>query len=130
MPRGDYRQTIFCAERPCSEKVIYHHLTRADEAAAIKDQALRPWKCVRHFKPSEVLGPERPEITSVMTAVPRPNPSRWESPLIWAAPGWLRRSDKVDGPGFLAFAGDWPEGTRLEITARILPPAGTEADDG
>jgi len=130
MPRGDYRQTILCAERPCPEKIVYHHETRRDEAASVRDQQARPWKCVRHSRPGEVLGPERVEITSVMTAVPRPNASRWESPLMWAAPFWLLLSGKVDGPGFMAFASDWPEGTRLEITARILPPAGTEADHG
>ena len=48
---------------------------------------------------------------------------------IWVGPGFPFLSDEIDGPGFRAFAGDWPEGTRLEITARILPPAG-EADDG
>jgi len=54
--------------------------------------------------------------------IPRPNAARWETPMIWAAPGWNRGSDSVSGVGFMAFAGDWPEGTRLEITARILPP--------
>lgn len=122
MPRGDYRQMIHCADQPCPEKVVYHHETRRDEAASIKDQQARPWKCIRHSKPGEVLTPERQEITSVMTAVPRPNASRWESRRIWDAPGWLRQSDKIDGVGFMAFADDWPEGTRLEITARILPP--------
>lgn len=130
MPRGDYRQTIHCAERPCPEKIIYHHETRRDEAASVKDQQARPWKCSRHSKPAEVLGTGQETLTSVMTAVPRPNAARWESVLIWAGPGWPFLSDNVHGPGFRAFAGDWPEGTRLEITARILPPAETEADDG
>jgi hypothetical protein len=128
MPRGDYRQTIRCADQPCPEKITYHHLTRADEAASVRDQQARPWRCSRHSKPAEVLGPEQQAITTVMTVTPRPNAARWDSPLIWAAPGRHFRSDKVSGPGFMAFAGDWPEGTRLEITARILPPAGPAAE--
>jgi hypothetical protein len=129
MPRGDYRQTIACADQPCREKITYHHQTRADEAASVKHQRESPWKCSRHLKPDEVLAPERQAITSVMTVVPRPGAARWETPLIWAASGWNFRSDSVSGVGFQAFANDWPEGTRLEITARILPPE-TEANDG
>jgi hypothetical protein len=131
VPRGDYRQTVYCAGQPCPEKIIYHHLTRADEAASVKDQARRPWKCVRHARPAEVLSPEHQAITSVMAVILRPGAARWESPLIWAAPGWHFRSDSVSGPGFMAFASDWPEGTRIEITARILPPleTGEEAPD-
>jgi len=129
MPRGDYRQTIVCADQPCRETITYRHQTRADEAASVKDQRERPWKCARHSKPSEVLGPDRQTITSVMTVVPRPGAVRREPPLIWAAPGWHFRSDKADGPGFMAFAGDWPEGTQLEITARILPPGEEPGDD-
>lgn len=127
MPRGDYRQTITCSEQPCPEKITYHHLTRADEAASIKDQARRPWKCARHSRPAEVLGPGQETLAGIMTVTARPEARSWEPSLIWVGPGFPFVSDRISGPGFRAFAGDWPEGTRLEITARILPPG--EADD-
>jgi hypothetical protein len=124
VPRGNYRQVIKCADPDCPEKVTYYHETRADEAKSVKDQRERPWKCSRHFWPERVLGSDREVIASVMTVTRRPDARTWESPLIWTGPGWPFLSDKVSGPGFQAFAGDWPEGTRLEITARILPAAG------
>jgi hypothetical protein len=122
MPRGDYRQTIRCAGAGCKETITYHHQTRRDEAASVKSQQAIPWKCSRHLWPDKVLGTVRGTITTVMTVHRRPDARSWETPLIWAAPGWPFRSDSISGPGFQAFAGDFPEGTRLEVTARILPP--------
>lgn len=127
MPRGNYRQVIGCADPGCRESVTYRHETRADEAASVKSQREHPWKCARHLRPDQVLGPGREVIAGVMTVIARPSARSWETPRIWEAPGWLFRSDSIHGPGFRAFAADWPEGTRLEITARILPPE--EADD-
>jgi hypothetical protein len=125
VPRGDYRQTIKCAEQPCPEKVTYHHQTRADEAASLKSQQESPWKCTRHSRPDEVLGRGRETLAGVMTVTFRPEARSWEPSLIWTGPGFPFVSDEISGPGFRAFAGDWPEGTRLEITARILPPLET-----
>lgn len=130
MPKGDYRQTIRCVATGCRETITYRHETRRDEAASIKSQQKSPWKCARHLQPDQVLGPEREIITSVLTVTSRPDARSWESSLIWAALGWPFRSDSIHGPGFRAFASDWPAGTRLEITARILPPAGGEAQEG
>lgn len=129
MPRGDYRQTIRCAAPGCRETITYRHETRRDEAASIKSQRQSPWKCSRHLMPDEVLGPGREAITSVLTVTPQPDARSWEPSAIWAAPGWPFRSGSIHGHGFQAFASDFPAGTRLEITARILPPAG-EAEAG
>lgn len=129
MPRGSYRQMIVCAGPGCAKTVTYRHETRRDEAASVKSLRERPWKCPRHLWPDEVLGPGRETLTGVMTVTPRPEAARWEPPAIWVGPGFPFVSDEISGPGFRAFAGDWPEGTRLKITARILPPAGTEAGD-
>jgi hypothetical protein len=127
MPRGNYRQTIRCAGPGCGETVTYRHGTRADEAASVKSQRESPWKCPRHLWPDQVLGRGREVIAGAMTVIARPDARNWETPRIWEAPGWPFRSDSISGPGFRAFASDWPEGTRLEVTARILPPEGTEA---
>ena len=126
MPRGNYRQVIGCADPACPEKVTYRHETRADEAASVKSQRECAWKCARHRWPDRTLGPGQEVIAAVMTVIPVPDARAWEPSLIWESPGWPFQSDKISGPGFQAFAGDWPEGTRLEIRARILPPE--EAD--
>ena len=131
MPRGNYRQTIRCAETPCPEKVTYHHWTRADEAASVKSQRESPWKCSRHLWPEQVLGLSR-EAT-VMDhdrgcppggAVPGIAPHVAGHPVSPSC-----RTASAGGYGFMAFASDWPEGTRLEVTARILPPEGTGEED-
>lgn len=129
MPRGDYRQTIRCAVQPCPEKITYHHLTRRDEADSIRDQQRHPWKCSRHLMPDKVLSPERDVITSVVTVIPHPDPRSWKPPRIWEGPEHKSTSEHISLLGFQAFADDWPEGTRLEVTARILPPeTETETD--
>jgi hypothetical protein len=127
VPRGDYRQTVYCAGQPCPEKITYHHLTRADEAASVRDQQKHPWKCSRHLMPETVLSPDREVIASTVTVVPRPDARSWETPRIWQGPDLHSTLNDVSGLGWQAFAGDWPEGTRLEVTARILPPLDVEA---
>ena len=129
MPRGNYRQVIGCAGPGCRETVTYRHETRADEAASVKSQRESPWRCSRHLWPDQVLGPEREATVMVMTAVARPGARSWESPRMWQGPGFPFLSDSAGGYGFMAFASDWPEGTRLEVTARILPPEGTGEED-
>jgi hypothetical protein len=88
------------------------------------------WSCTRHDKPNEVLSTANPVTERVLIASTSPYESvhgtRTLPDLFWFGAGPLTGSGLCTGPGFKAFASDFPEGTRLIITARIEPPNGGE----
>lgn len=132
MPRGDYRLFVTCTEPECRESTTFGYTLKADYREGYQRHHGK-WKCVRHSSPGTVLAPGNEVLTAVLTAV-RPvftDCNGNETPLSkmsWRADGAGSSSGYVRGPGFQAFAGDWPEGTRLEVTARILPPEGGDGD--
>lgn len=141
MPRGNYRLTVGCSSGiGCRENTIFSYPTKAEYADGYKRHHGK-WRCWRHAAPEEVLAPGNEARTAVLTATRLPSSYRpydratgtwgdvgWLDGLFWIAEGESSGSGLTSGPGFRAIASDWPEGTRLEITARILPPE-TEADD-
>lgn len=140
MPRGRHLLTLRCAGPSCGETSDRVLTTTGDYYQALQDNRADPWKCPRHARPDEHLRPgnEAVSMTLVASRVPcrvrdRSRPEGWRDDgyldgLYWWPQGAERAtSGSVSGPGFLACAGDWPEGTRLEVTARILP---AEKGDG
>lgn len=139
MPRGRHRLSMRCAGPSCDETRDRELPTVAEYYQAVADNKADPWKCTRHARPDEWLRPgnETAGITLVARRVPsrvrdRSAPEGWRddgylSGLFWWAEGAERAtSGYLSGPGFTALADEFPEGTRLEVTARILPPE-TEA---
>jgi hypothetical protein len=138
MPRGDYRLTVSCSSGTgCRESAMYSYPTRAEYADGYKRHHGK-WKCLRHDYPEKLLAGGNEAVSVVLTASRLPYHGKnydretgtwteggWLDGLFWLEPGKTSGSGLTTGPGFRAFASDWPEGTRLEITARILPPEGT-----
>lgn len=83
------------------------------------------YRCTRHRNPDEVLSGEVPTRTRTLIAS---RSTRYNLPknLFWFEEGTETGSGFVYGPGFKAYADDFPEGTRLTITAQIDPPATSE----
>ncbi|HEY9413278.1 MAG TPA: hypothetical protein VIQ30_00840 [Pseudonocardia sp.] len=127
MTRRRVTATVHCAKPGCGEFAYYEYDSQRERAEAEKRRRDHPWRCYRHSNEDEVLSPENPERTAVLTAVKSEFGGRVLPGLFWRAEGASASSGRISGPGFKAIAGDLPEGTRLVVTARIELP---EADRG
>jgi hypothetical protein len=110
--------TFNCSHRDCSEMGIFRfkHIT---EKNILLRKYLDRWKCNRHMIPNEVLseGNSIKETTLVSSKSKRYSELK---NLYW----YLSDSAGVGrglvcGPGFKAYANDFPEGTELVIKAEI-----------
>jgi len=118
MARRGYDRRRGCAEDGCREVRITNYGYKRDYADAVRrEKAQPPWKCLRHSRPEQVLGVHNLEVISECGRVQSEGygTPRWEGAYHG---GW------ATGPGFMAWAEDFPLGTRLIITARIELPAG------
>jgi hypothetical protein len=116
-----YRQ---CAADGCRDTAIHEYQTLREKAESDKHYAQYPYKCTRHIKPDQVLSLVNAERTAVLEAG---KSKRWPDlpGLYWNSDEARSGSGFVYGPGFKAYADDFPPGTRLVITARIeLPGSG------
>jgi hypothetical protein len=132
----EYRSAWQCAEPGCRDVQFLVHSTRRDEAAAYRRQHEKPYRCTRHADPDRNLRPGNEQARTVLTAVKVQSGRTGtgqpiELPgLFWRPEGAGAGSGFTFGPGFNAHASDFPEGTRLVITAEILPPEHKEDADG
>jgi hypothetical protein len=82
-------------------------------------EARKHWKCSLHRNYEQRLRPDNPARSHVLVA----KRSRIAPGLYWAEEGAEYGSmGLVDGPGFRVFASDFPEGTRLHVTAYVETP--------
>lgn len=120
MPRRSYTVRTRCAEPGCPETGFWEADTRAEEQTLRK--RAKDWRCVRHSQPGVVLSAD--ETVKFHTLV------SYETTYgrFWRPEGTERSgSSFTHGPGFKAFAGDFPPGTRLMVTAEVeLPSDGSE----
>lgn len=111
MARREYKLQKRCAHEGCVEIGRWTYETARDLAASHEQRNV--YRCVRHTDPGSVLGDGNQAIEKVLTCAASDK-----------APGlyWDGRSGFVNGPGFKAWASDFPEGTRLIVTVRIEMP--------
>lgn len=119
--RGPYITTLVCDEKGCNERAHYSYRTLAEQRDGQHfRKGMKPWKCSRHNRPEQVLTPSNRERTHV--AVAEFGKGEYiKDKLFWTGEGDLT-SGFTFGPGFKAYAEDFPPGTRLVITARIEMP--------
>lgn len=98
-----------CQWDGCTETFFVTDLT-SSERVEIES---RPWYCVRHTNADEVLSPKSTERRFMAVATP----SEIADGLFWGG-----RSGFIYGPGFKAYAKDFPAGTIIEVTAKIILP--------
>lgn len=112
MARREWPLRYVCAHPGCNESATYRYATRRDlvESWERRVYGTNGWRCVRHSKPSEVLGPDNLVLETSFTSEQK------DTGLYWGQFGFLH------GPGFKAFCEDFPPGTRLIVTARIELP--------
>lgn len=119
-----YVATWPCAEGGgCRETISLQYDTRAAEAEGRKFKRDHPWKCSRHDKPAEYLQPGNEATERVLVATRLPSgEGEWLPGLYWIPEGGTTGSGYAFGPGFSAKAKEFPEGTRLVISARVEIP--------
>jgi hypothetical protein len=130
MSRREYRVTVRCGGG-CGKNTTYYCATRAEEAEVRKRNHEHPWKCTRHDDPERNLRPGNTATRQVLVATrlkatpvrPWLDQDRWLDGLYWLPEGATTGSGFTSGPGFNAHAEDFPEGTRLVVTAEIEPGA-------
>jgi hypothetical protein len=111
-----YTATAQCQESGCAERGHFGY----DTKRAVRDGAAyrNRWRCVRHTSPNEVLSLANRERSAVLVAT---RVEHLPNDLFWGGSNGF-----AHGPGFKAWAKDFPEGARLEITARIVLPSERE----
>lgn len=135
MPRREYKLTLPCTSGTgCRDSLTYRYDTQREYADSARHYRDHPWKCSRHANPAGWLRPGNEEATGIMTAVRVPVrdrgpdgkfrdvPGKFLDGLFWHLEGKSAGSSLCHGPGFFADARDFPEGTRLVVTARIITP--------
>jgi hypothetical protein len=120
MSRRKPNHRTTCAEPECRESAFWEYDRVADMRNHLRDLAKNPWRCTRHTKPDEVLGLGNRVRTQVLVA--SESEQRIPDHLFWIPESGTTGSGFTYGPGFKAYANDFPAGTRLVITARIEPP--------
>ena len=111
MARREYKLQKRCAHEGCAEIGRWSYETAQDLASSYEQRNV--YRCVRHTDPGSVLGGENQAIEKVLTS----RASDKASGMYWDSGSGL-----AHGPGFKAWAADFPEGTRLIVTVRIETP--------
>lgn len=116
MSRRCYRDRFRCAEPGCEEHVNYETSTREEQRRLWQRQQSHPYRCTRHSQPDELLSAQRPRIVHEIASKRQRTDSGVDIGVYRGNWGMLH------GPGFKAFAKDFPEGTVLRVTAEIILP--------
>jgi hypothetical protein len=146
MPKREYRSLARCANDGCREHTTFYYDRRADQIDGDRHRRDSPWRCTRHTNPEQMLGADN-QVREVVLVASKVRSHRYEQNLadyeralarnsmfarkpdefldglFWLAEGATSGSGFTYGPGFMAYATDFPEGTRLVVTARIEVPA-------
>lgn len=118
MSRRKYTLRWSCAEEGCREFDFSEVSYKADYIDAQRRQRANPWKCLRHDHPEAVLSPTNRERTFVITSGKSERHPHLDN-LFWDRPF---TTGFTSGPGFKAYADDFPEGTKIIVTTRVELP--------
>lgn len=118
MARREYYYSPPCEHEGCRERASYVCATRREQQEAMQSVKRRGgWRCVRHTAPDEVLSAENPYRETVLVSYEE------------SYGRFFRREGQEKGgsgfqhgPGFKIYADDFPAGTRLIVTARVVTP--------
>lgn len=116
MSRRGHTRRVNCTAEGCREFAIYHFnsLREIKESDTLK----RPWRCVRHSNPDAVMALDNLTRSETLTATKVKDLKG----LFWYRDGAKTGSGFTYGPGFKAFASDFPEGAKITISATIQLP--------
>lgn len=119
MARSIFRAT--CGHDGCNEFVRYEADNRSHYIDLSKRYGNGRWRCVHHAQPDQVLSASNTKTVEELRVIKSDGTLYWGKEKAW--------SGFSHGPGFKAFAEDFPEGTVLRITAEIVTDAGRAAPE-
>lgn len=110
MPRRAWPLVVTCTYQGCTASARYEFATlrELDRSHEMKNRA--SYRCSRHSDPESVLSADNLHRSITLTNEQRPY-GRFFGP-----------SGFVHGPGFKAYAEDFPIGTEITITATVKLP--------
>lgn len=111
-PYGVFRAK--CGHPNCAEFARYEADNRKHYLDLEKNYGNGRWRCVRHTDPNSVLSSQNSRIVDEMTVFREPHGLYWGREKAW--------NGFAHGPGFRAFAEDFPPGTILRVTAEVIFP--------
>lgn len=112
MSRRDWPLMVRCGHEGCTEQATYRYQTRRDLVTSFeaKNYTDGRWRCIRHRRVNEVLSAFNPETRTELTVTELPSGR------------YFGNSGFIYGPGFKAFAKDFPPGTKVIVSATLVPP--------
>lgn len=125
MARRYYYSRFECGHAGCREVANYQSHTRAEQARLHHSLGQGRWRCARHTQPQEVLSKENPRQVREIVTSEHFTDTGASIGLFWG--NGSGASGFIYGPGFRAFAKDFPEGTTLRVTAEVVFPAERDA---
>lgn len=106
-----YNARFVCGENGCKEFADFEAKSRRDYDDLYRRNGEGKWKCLRHQRPTEVISRENPVIIRDLVNEVKSYGSFWNG-----------GNGFTHGPGFQAYADDFPEGTILRVTAELILP--------
>lgn len=106
-----------CTYPGCTEHAHHEFRSMAELKLQLKWQPRETWRCVRHTNIDETLSTSNPIRVQELTNFEEPHGKFWG--VTKAQSGFSH------GPGFKAFAEDFPAGTKLRVTAELILPEDT-----
>lgn len=114
--KREWRLNVPCTEPGCTEVARYAYETRRDFEGSFERRNAPTYKCVLHSNAARVLSMSKLRTEWIS------QPSRQETyGRFWGNAGLL-----ID-TAYYARAEDFPVGTRIRVTAEVLPPESEEA---
>lgn len=112
MSRREWPLMFVCGHEGCTERANYRYQTKRDlmESFELKHYSNGRWRCSRHARPDEVLSADNRETRAELTVEQMPHGR------------YFGHSGFVSGPGFKAFAADFPAGTKVIVTTMLVLP--------
>lgn len=102
---------VYCGHEGCTKTGDIESPTRREQSEDYKRYGNGQWRCDRHRRHEEVLSPiDRKRVTDWSISA-KPHGKYWQS-----------GTGIAHGPGFRAYADDYPEGTIIRVTAEIILP--------
>lgn len=111
MSRRPYMSRFQCSHEGCREIANYEAHTREEQRRQYDWYGGGKWKCTRHSNVEEVLSVETPRRVHEIASQALNGKNYWN------------RFGFQSGPGFRAWADDFPTGAVLRVTAEIVLPA-------
>ncbi len=102
---------VQCHYPGCRETSFYEYHSRKEQSEASRNR--EKWLCVRHTNPDSVLS--QTNTVRKFEVVSQSN-EKLNGMKFWGSQGL------ITGPGFKAYANDFPAGTKLVVTVEIQLP--------